>query len=268
MEYIKGGDLFDYIANRPPGLAEHIAREITRQILSAVSYLHSNNIVHRDIKPENVLVVSENPLHVQLTDFGFANFVDPESESPHEDMKSVVGTGCYMSPEVIDARGHGKPVDLFAVGVVMYKMLTGKLPFEGETLKECYATLMSRAPSFSAQPWGILSPHAEFLCRSMLDVEPNRRPTADQALGNKWFLEGKPVQIDVQLPPDVVDASSVSRVNRIGQNSVSRLEPIERKEGSAQLVNILSAPMMLTSPGVMSYDNGGRENQPISSQWI
>ncbi len=266
MEYIKGGDLFDFIANRPPGLPEDTAREVTRQILSAVSYLHSSNIVHRDIKPENVLVVSENPLHVQLTDFGFANFVDPESESPHEDMKSVVGTGCYMSPEVIDARGHGKPVDLFSVGVVMYKMLTGQLPFEGETLKECYATLMSRSPSFDAHPWSALSPHAELLCRSMLDVEPERRPTADQALCNKWFLERKPV-LATDVPGDVVQAFSVSRVNE-GRNSVSRLETGERKEGSAHLVNALSAPMLFATPDIQLYDvGGGRNNGPISSQW-
>lgn len=264
MEFIKGGDLFDYIANRPPGLPEDTSREVTRQILSAISYLHSNNIVHRDIKPENVLVVSEEPLHVQLTDFGFANFVDPESESPHSDMKSVVGTGCYMSPEVIDARGHGKPVDIFAVGVVMYKMLTGKLPFEGETLKECYATLMSRSPSFDANPWQELSPHAEMLCRSMMNVDPDMRPTADEALNNKWFAEGTAMQVEAGVS-DVVHATAVSRISLQIRNGTPC-----NNGGSARLVNVLSAPMDLSRSQADSYDRGAgvRDNATISSQWL
>jgi serine/threonine protein kinase len=89
MDYIAGGDLFDYMAKRGK-LAELSAKVIIWQMLKGLAYLHSKNIVHRDIKPENVLMTCDNPVSIQLTDFGLANFIDPSSNAPATDMKSLM----------------------------------------------------------------------------------------------------------------------------------------------------------------------------------
>lgn len=187
LEYVSGGDFFDYMAARTR-LPELPAKVILYQILEGLQYLHENNIVHRDIKPENVLIKSENPIVVQLTDFGFANFLDPTSSAPQTDMKSMVGTGCYMSPEIIDARGHGKPVDLFATGVVLFRVLAGRLPFRGISLQECYDQAISGRADFNGREWRGISVEGKGLCAALLHPDPSRRPTSEQALNHPWFV--------------------------------------------------------------------------------
>lgn len=187
LEYVSGGDFFDYMAARTK-LPELPSKVILHQILEGLKYLHENNIVHRDIKPENVLIKSENPIVIQLTDFGFANFLDPTSSAPQTEMKSMVGTGCYMSPEIIDARGHGKPVDLFATGVVLFRTLAGQLPFRGMSLQECYNQAIAGRADFHGREWRGISREGKQLCSALLHPEPDKRPTAEQALNHPWFV--------------------------------------------------------------------------------
>lgn len=186
MDFVEGGDFFDYMMKKAR-LNEDVAKHAMWQMLQGIDYLHANNIVHRDIKPENILVTEVNPLTIQLTDFGFANFVDPTSCAPSTDMKSVVGTGCYMAPEIIDSRGHGKPVDIFASGVVMYRILSGKLPFRGLTIRECYKQAMMGRVQFIGKEWKEISDAGKTLCRRMLDADPEKRPSSADALGDAWF---------------------------------------------------------------------------------
>lgn len=188
MEFVAGGDFFDYMMKRGQ-LKESAAKHVMWQMLQGIDYLHANNIVHRDIKPENVLVTSISPLIIQLTDFGFANFIDPSSAAPATDMKSMVGTGCYMAPEVIDGRGHGKPVDIFATAVVMFRVLSGKLPFRGMTLQECYKQAMGERADFNGPEWKGVSKEGKRLCRSMLGPDPSKRPNVGETLRDCWFTE-------------------------------------------------------------------------------
>jgi len=191
---------------------------------------------------ENVLVKSERPILVQLTDFGFANFVDPTSKSPHKDMVSVVGTGCYMSPEVIDARGHGKPVDIFAIAVVMYKMVTGVLPFEGETLKECYAILMTKPPFFSNEKWKHLHT-ARDLCEKMLNLNPDERPSAKEALDHPWFHQNRTLL--TRPPGDSVQVQGVARMSTSQDRN---------NNNGFSLMNATSAPEF-GAAGIQSFDD-------------
>lgn len=186
MEFVAGGDFFDYML-RKGRLNESGAKHVMWQMLQGIDYLHDMNIVHRDIKPENVLVSCASPLAIKLTDFGFANFVDPASSAPGTDMKSMVGTGCYMAPEVIDGRGHGKPVDIYASGVVMYRILSGRLPFRGMTLEECYKQAMRGLVEFNGKEWKEVSKEGVRLCRRMICAEPGKRPDAKEALRDEWF---------------------------------------------------------------------------------
>lgn len=186
MDFVSGGDLFDYISARGK-LDEQECKRVMWQILQGICYLHDNHIVHRDIKPENVLVTNKNPLHLQLTDFGFANFIDPHSTAPQTDMTSIVGTGCYMAPEVMDSRGHGRPVDIFAVGVLMFRVLSGRMPFRGMTLPDCYEQAVGEKADLNSREWRGVCKEAKMLCRSMLRADPALRPTGETALANEWF---------------------------------------------------------------------------------
>lgn len=185
MDHVAGGDLAEYM-NLHQRLAETQAREIIKQVLEGVSYLHQMNIVHRDIKLENILLVGLNPVHIQITDFGFANFTGSYINKG-EKMTSMVGTGTYMAPEIIDSRGHGKPVDLYAIGVVLYRIISGKMPYYGLTLHECYLQAISKTPNFNDPEWMAISRECKHVCESLLLADPSSRPSVSEALAHPWF---------------------------------------------------------------------------------
>lgn len=214
MDFVEGGDLFDYMA-RKTHLSEISAKLVIWQMLQGLHYLHENNIVHRDIKPENVLMASVNPLVVQITDFGFANFVDPSSSAPQTDLKSMVGTGCYMAPEIMDARGHGKPVDIFSTGVVMFRLLSSKLPFRGMTMRECYKQAMNEGADFFTREWGGVSTEAKQLCGTMLSSDPDKRPSAERALAHAWFSDDTEFKTELDRVDNILALESVKSLDSI-----------------------------------------------------
>jgi beta-lactam-binding protein with PASTA domain/predicted Ser/Thr protein kinase len=139
MEYLEGKTLKELIVTRGP-TPVRVAIDYTRQILSALEFAHRNGIVHRDIKPHNVVVAPDGPLKV--TDFGIAR----SGSSQMTEAGSIIGTAQYLSPE----QAQGKPVhpssDLYSVGVVLYEMLTGTVPFTGDTALEIAMKHLNAAP--------------------------------------------------------------------------------------------------------------------------
>lgn len=188
MHFVSGGDLFDYVVHRG-SLSEATTKHAIWQIITGIHYLHEHNIVHRDIKLENILVAQKSPLRLQLTDFGFANYVDPSSDAPARDLNSLVGTGSYMAPEVIDGSGHGTPVDVFAAGVVMFRLLAGHMPFRAISLRESYELALAERADFGSKNWEKVSSTARMLCRAMLAADPSRRPSAQEVLDHQWFTK-------------------------------------------------------------------------------
>jgi serine/threonine protein kinase len=186
MELVEGGDLFDFIAGHD-SLTENQAIQVIRGILEAVDYLHRHQIVHRDLKPENILCVKKEwPVRVKLTDFGFAGFLD-EDGNGSKTMKTQVGTAYFMAPEILSHDPYGPAVDCFACGVILYTMLTGRLPFPGLTTKEYWAHVQAGNARYPPSLWSGISVHAQNLVKGLLNKDPHKRLTAFAALQHQWI---------------------------------------------------------------------------------
>lgn len=135
FELMEGGDLLKYLLNRgntasEMALIEDECKLVFHQILSGISYAHNQHICHRDLKLENILLKGPNLLHVKIADFGLSDFY-----RPGEMMKSNCGTLSFLSPEVFrGTANHGPPLDVWAMGVILFCMSQGKLPFENVEL--------------------------------------------------------------------------------------------------------------------------------------
>lgn len=190
MENVSGGDLFDFIS-RHNTLSESQASQVMESLFRATKYLHERRIVHRDLKPENILCVNDRwPLEIKVTDFGFSRFADDRNL-----MTTSVGTAYFMAPEIITRSGYSTPVDLYACGVILYTILTGRLPFPGRNLTEYFRNVVAGQPKFPEMLWKGVSQAAQSLVRGLLQVDPEKRLTSFAALKHIWIERAAPDNI-------------------------------------------------------------------------
>lgn len=182
MELVTGGELFDKIVEKG-SYTEKEASAIVRKIVSAVEYLHGIDIVHRDLKPENLLLKSaDNDLEVALADFGLSKIVGQQIM-----MQTACGTPSYVAPEVLNATGYGKEVDMWSVGVITYILLCGFPPFYGDTVPEIFEQIMEANFDYPEEYWGAVSKEAKEFINKLLVVEAGDRLTAGEALKHPWL---------------------------------------------------------------------------------
>lgn len=189
LQYVDGGELFDYIVAHTR-LTEKVARRLFRQIVSAVDYCHESSIIHRDLKPENVLL--DNNQQVKLIDFGFANLFDPEGV-----LKTFCGSPYYASPEMILGKQYvGPEVDVWSLGVILYALLAGYLPFrESNSVGLCKRIVDG---DFTIPPH--VSKDASSLIKYMLKVSPAERATLRDIRYHPWTCEGYSCPPDSHIP--------------------------------------------------------------------
>lgn len=186
MEYMPGGMLYDILANEGH-FSEKNAASVMRDLLEAVHCLHTFDIVHRDIKPENVLAVNKSwPLKVKLADFGLADFV-LENSFGEKSTCGMYGTPFFVAPEVIRAETYTPAVDIWSLGVLAYNMLSGKLPFDGNNIKEVLRRVRAGRYSFPNSEWADMSDEAKDFISGLLELNPKKRLTASEALGHPWL---------------------------------------------------------------------------------
>ncbi|XP_068456304.1 MAP/microtubule affinity-regulating kinase 4 isoform X1 [Clinocottus analis] len=179
MEYASGGEVFDYLVSHGR-MKEVEARAKFRQIVSAVHYCHTKNIVHRDLKAENLLLDAD--ANIKIADFGFSNEFTLGNK-----LDTFCGSPPYAAPELFQGKKYDGPeVDVWSLGVILYTLVSGSLPFDGQNLKELRERVLRgkyRVPFY-------MSTDCEGILRRFLVLNPTKRCTLDQVMKDKWINSG------------------------------------------------------------------------------
>ena len=198
MEYVKSGELFDYIVEKGR-LGENEARHFFQQIISGVEYCHRNMVVHRDLKPENLLLDSRN--NVKIADFGLSNVM----RDGHF-LKTSCGSPNYAAPEVISGKLYSGPeVDVWSCGVILYALLCGSLPFDDESIPNLFKKIKGGIYSLPSH----LSPGARDLISRMLFVDPLKRITLAEIRHHAWFVVHLPRYLVVPPQTQISQTSNI-----------------------------------------------------------
>lgn len=179
-ELVTGGELFDQIIKKSQ-FSEGEAANVIQQVLEATQFCHSNNIVHRDLKPENLLLEEKDSTNIKVIDFGTSQEFDPDSP-----MNQTFGTAYYIAPEVLKQK-YDEKCDIWSIGVIMYILLTGRPPFDGQSDNQIIKKVEkgkfpTRIPEYQS-----LSADAKDLITKLLDMSPAKRLSASEALQHEWF---------------------------------------------------------------------------------
>ena len=181
-ELCQGGELFDKILSEGP-FDESQSACLIYQILSSINYCHNMNIVHRDLKPENIFIEKKEKtfLRVKVGDFGTATTFDKGSAQ-----NKIVGSSYYIAPEVLQ-QNYNEKCDLWSCGVILYMLLSSTPPFGGDTDEEIIKNVKTGVYSLKGDPWDNISKKAKDLISNLLEVDVNKRFSAEQALNHPWF---------------------------------------------------------------------------------
>ncbi|XP_043998759.1 MAP/microtubule affinity-regulating kinase 3a isoform X12 [Gambusia affinis] len=179
MEYASGGEVFDYLVAHGR-MKEKEARAKFRQIVSAVQYCHQKHIVHRDLKAENLLLDAD--MNIKIADFGFSNEFTLGNK-----LDTFCGSPPYAAPELFQGKKYDGPeVDVWSLGVILYTLVSGSLPFDGQNLKELRERVLRgkyRIPFY-------MSTDCENLLKRFLVLNPAKRGTLEQIMKDRWINSG------------------------------------------------------------------------------
>ena len=195
-EYLKGGELFDYITKKE-FFTEKNAMKIIKQMLKAISYMHNLNIIHRDLKPENIVFSTdqdseEEIINVKIIDFGTSRKVKRE-----EILYSIMGTLYYIAPEVL-RQSYGLECDIWSCGIILYILLCGYPPFNGDEDEDVIKNISLGKVVFLEDDWKNISDDAKDLISKMLILNPKERFTAKECLEHRWFSKNNKNKKDLK----------------------------------------------------------------------
>lgn len=188
-EWCDGGELFDMIINKGT-FTEEEAAWIMKQLISAINYIHSNNIVHRDLKPENILLDTKKNNIIKIIDWGTARFFEKNKK-----MNKISGTPYYIAPEVLNEK-YDEKCDVWSAGVIMYIILCGYPPFNGENDNEILAKIKTGKFTFPEEEWEEVSSDAKDLIKKMLAFKSEDRLSASDCLNHSWLKDNNNKKVD------------------------------------------------------------------------
>jgi len=185
LELVMGGTLFDQIVQKDMYTEEEV-RELVVPLLSTVSYIHENQIVHRDLKPENILLTTaDDSAGFKICDFNFAAFASQIKKG------EGIGTHGYASPEMCTGSEHSTKTDIWSIGVIVYILLGGYVPFHGADQSELSENVCQGHYEFHSPQWDRISESAKDFVKQMLEVDQNKRKSADELLQHEWIVGGQ-----------------------------------------------------------------------------
>ena len=181
LELLRGGELFDFISEKER-LSEEEASDFIQQILLGVRHMHSKNIAHLDLKPENIMLKNEHGPLLKLIDFGLSRKL-----KPGEEVREMLGTPEFVSPEVVNYEPICLNTDMWSIGVITYILLSGASPFLGDTQQETYANIVACDYEFDEEFFAHTSDLAKDFIRKLFVFEPRKRATVDECLQHPWI---------------------------------------------------------------------------------
>ena len=215
LEYAKGGNLYQLIKDEKNGFSESKAFDYFIQVINAVYYLHSNNIIHRDIKPENILIGDDNKL--KLCDFGWAKELTLENRS------TFCGTMEYMAPEIVGSENYDYSVDIWSLGILLYEMLFGHSPFNGKDTNNIILNIKSHELNYDDTNKKI-SNSCKDLIQKLLNMNPQKRLKIKDILEHpfikkhsKKFLSNK--QLTNSINEDKIENQLNKKLNDTNNSS-------------------------------------------------
>ncbi|XP_041565551.1 MAP/microtubule affinity-regulating kinase 3-like [Drosophila elegans] len=260
MEYASRGELFDHLVKKGR-LQEADARVLFRQLVSAIQYCHSKRIVHRDLKAENLLL--DQDMNIKIADFGFSNRFEPNAQ-----LETFCGSPPYAAPELFKGRKYcGPEVDSWSLGVVLYALVSGTLPFDGATLNELRVRVLRgkyRVPYY-------ISLDCENLIKKFLVSTPSKRTTLSAVMSDKWInLDHKEcdrLRPFEEKPMELQDAARFDLLVAMGH----QLRDVEQSLKGQQFDDIYCTYMLLGVPKPRSSDRSPKSvasttYTPVSSR--
>ncbi|KAI6687510.1 hypothetical protein NL676_024338 [Syzygium grande] len=246
-ELCAGGSLFERIIAKGH-YSERAAATICREIVNVVHACHFMGVMHRNLKPERFLLASKDEnAHLKATDFGLSVFIEEGKV-----YRDIVGSAYYVAPEVL-RRNHGKEIDIWSAGVVLYILLSGVPPFWAETEKGIFDAILQGDIDFESQPWPCISPSAKDLVKKMLTKDPKKRITSAQVLEHHWIKEGR----DASDKP--IDSAVLSRMKQF--RAMNKLKKLVVKviaenlsEEDIQGLKAMFANMDTDKSGTITYE--------------
>lgn len=213
MEYASGGEVFDYLVLHGR-MKEKEARAKFRQIVSAVQYCHQKKIIHRDLKAENLLLDSE--MNIKIADFGFSNEFIPGNK-----LDTFCGSPPYAAPELFQGKKYDGPeVDVWSLGVILYTLVSGSLPFDGSTLRELRERVLRgkyRIPFY-------MSTDCENLLKKFLVLNPARRASLETIMKDRWMNMGFEEEELLPFKEPTLDISDQKRIEMLVTMGYPRTE--------------------------------------------
>ncbi|CAK9801131.1 Serine/threonine-protein kinase MARK2 [Anthophora plagiata] len=252
MEYASGGEVFDYLVLHGR-MKEKEARAKFRQIVSAVQYCHQKKIIHRDLKAENLLLDSE--MNIKIADFGFSNEFTPGNK-----LDTFCGSPPYAAPELFQGKKYDGPeVDVWSLGVILYTLVSGSLPFDGSTLRELRERVLRgkyRIPFY-------MSTDCENLLKKFLVLNPTKRASLETIMKDRWMNMGYDEdELKPYLEPEP-DYKDHKRIEALASMGYTRSE-IEDSLGQAKYDDVFATYLLLGRKTTDCESDGSRSGSSLS----
>ncbi|XP_029422197.1 ribosomal protein S6 kinase alpha-4 isoform X2 [Nannospalax galili] len=265
LELLRGGELLEHIRKKRH-FSESEASQILRSLVSAVSFMHEEaGVVHRDLKPENILYADDSPgAPVKIIDFGFARL---RPQSPAGPMQTPCFTLQYAAPELLAQQGYDESCDLWSLGVILYMMLSGQVPFQGASgqggqsqAAEIMCKIREGRFSLDGEAWQGVSEEAKELVRGLLTVDPAKRLKLEGLRGSSWLQDGSARSSPPLRTPDVLESSGPAV--RSGLNATFMAFNRGKREGFF-LKSVENAPLAKRRKQKLRSAPASRRGSPV-----